>query len=60
MKESGCEIPTFLDNIKKPHKKIRKKLETNLPAREDVAPKPHRYKYVTVFGDVFVCCGKNS
>ncbi|XP_065219051.1 probable ATP-dependent RNA helicase DDX52 isoform X2 [Planococcus citri] len=44
MKESGCEVPEFMLSLKKIHKKIRKKMETKLPDRGDVASKPHRYK----------------
>lgn len=44
MKESGCKVPEFMLSLKKPHKSVRKKMENKLPARGNVAPKPHRYK----------------
>lgn len=45
MRESGCEVPEFLISLKKPHKKILKKLENHPAARPSVIEKPHRYKY---------------
>ncbi len=46
MKESGCDVPDFLLSLKKPHKKVLKKLETKKPTRGNVVEKPHRYKSV--------------
>lgn len=44
MKESGCEVPEFMLSLKKPNKKVLRKLESRAPDRDTITTKPHRYK----------------
>lgn len=40
MKESGCEVPSYMLTVKKTPKKKRKELERSAPKRDDIDTRP--------------------
>lgn len=56
MKDSGCEVPEYMLEMKKVTKKVRKERENRAPERESISTVPKREKqkqenlqYVSVF-----------